>query len=409
MRIYVKVFIAAFLVFLVLFGSLGYFFINRVNHAVVVKSAGTIEPRAEETKITDEDRTDLSVMTKKSARVNILFLATNGDLADMMMVVSYDPTRKLVDIVSVPRDTYNKVPGYTTPGKLKMNYVFKMKGNLGGADGVRTQLEKTLKIPINYYVYLDFDAVREFVDIIGGVEVNIPKHLKYDDLYDTPPLHIDLKAGQQVLDGEKSVKFLRWRKNNDGYGESDIQRIERQHKFVKDAILKSIGPRLPQIIGSMMTYVKTDMDLKEMIHYAGTAVGMDQSQVRAYRIPGTTANMMELSYFVHNPKDTEKMMLAIYNRMGTEAPIKETITGLKQLDPNAVESKTELPFAEDKSLKKVNADPKKAQKNKKTGNTVTEPTPETSVKSQGDENSETENTDLGTSEAKSSKPDEMDP
>lgn len=347
MRIQMKVLLVSFLISLIVLAGAGYLLNIGLNNSIVVSSSSTLHPRLEEAPITDSDRTDLSIMTRKSARVNILLLATNSDLADMMMVISYDPIRKLVDVVSIPRDTYNEVPGYTYPQWLKINATYKMKKNLGGADGVRTQLEKILNIPINYYVHVDFDAVRAIVDTIGGVEVDIQRRMFYDDVYAKPPLHIDFHKGHHILNGDDAVKFLRWRKNNDGYEEGDIQRIKRQHQFVKTVISKSIGIKLPEIVGNMAQYMKTDMALKDMVYYAGTALGLDPAYVQTYRIPGESTKLKGLSYFIHNPTDTEKMMLAIYNRMETTPPITQTITELKQLDPSAVEAKTSMPVQKD--------------------------------------------------------------
>lgn len=343
MQFNIKVFLISLFLSLTILIGIGYLVSTFTNSSIFVKSENTTPPKLQEEPITDEDRKDLSIMCKKSARVNILLLATNNDLADLMMVVSYDPTRKLIDIISIPRDTYNKVSDNTSPEWLKLNATYKMKRSLGGAAGVKVQLEHILHIPINYYIHVDFKAVKEFVDSIGGVEVNVTKHMDYDDPYDTPPLHIDFLPGKHLLDGEDAVRYLRWRKNNNGYAEGDIQRIERQHKFIKDAIYKSIGIKLPTLIGSMMQYLKTDMAFKDMLHYAGTAVGMDTALIQTYRIPGESMKYKGLSFFVHNAIDTEKMMLAIYNRNETTAPIEKTITGLTQLDPNAIESETILP------------------------------------------------------------------
>lgn len=375
MRFYLKIFGIAFLCFAVIIGAGLYFFIHNIDKSVVVKSEGTIQPRFTEDKISDEDRLDLSVMTRKSARVNVLLLGSDGGRSDMMMVISYDPIRKLADLISVPRDTYNRVAGYDSPGMHKINAVYGLKNGEGGPDGTRRQIEKVLQIPIHYYVNVDYNAVREIVDIMGGVQVEVPRRMKYDDPYSKPPLHIDLQPGLQTLNGDKAIQFLRWRKNNDGYGEGDIQRIERQHAFVKNAIGKAIGLKLPAIIKASTKYVKTDMETSEMIHYAGTSIGMDRDKLQSYRIPGTTATMEGLSYFVHNSKDTGKMMLAIYNRMGTETPVEGTVTHLKQLDPTAVESETALPMTADKPSKKKDSDAK-AKKEKEEAPVSEDPQPE---------------------------------
>lgn len=309
-------------------------FMKGVGGSFITGTGDAPAPLPTEGIITEEDRKSLSIMTQKSARVNVLIAGTDGGRADTIMVMSYDPIRKLVDIVSIPRDTYHKMPGYDGAGMYKINASYALRGDEGGIERVRKEISSMLNIPIHYTVDMNYNAVREVIDIIGGVEVNIDKRMKYDDIYSDPPLHIDFQPGVQVLDGQKAIEFLRWRKNNrgvKGYGEGDIQRIERQQQFVKDAIAKAFGLKLPMVIQAASNHIKTDMPMKQMLYYAGTSIGMDTAQMRSYRIPGTTATINHLSYFIGNPADTETMMLAIYNRQEGELPLDGTIDTLKKL------------------------------------------------------------------------------
>lgn len=70
-----------------------------------------------------------------------------------------------------------------------------------------------------------------------GVEVDVPFHMEYTDIYDDPPLYIDIPQGRQLLDGEEALKFLRYRK---GYDNQDLGRIEAQQQFIRSAA-KSLG------------------------------------------------------------------------------------------------------------------------------------------------------------------------
>ena len=67
--------------------------------------------------------------------------------------------------------------------------------------GLANAVSETLcGIPINYYAVVDYDSVRTIVDGIGGVPIDVPMAMNYDDPYDKPPLHIRIPAGEQVLD-----------------------------------------------------------------------------------------------------------------------------------------------------------------------------------------------------------------
>jgi hypothetical protein len=72
-------------------------------------------------------------------------------------------------------------------------------------------------MPIHYYVVVDYDAVKKVVNSMGGVPMDIPFHMYYSDPYDKPPLSIDIPKGHQVLNGDKAVEFLRFRKGAEGY------------------------------------------------------------------------------------------------------------------------------------------------------------------------------------------------
>lgn len=318
MRFYVKIFVAAFLCFSMTIGTGLYAYIQSESSGM---EEGAGKPAPDFLKpevITESDRLDLDIMTQKSKRLNVLLMGSDGGRSDTMMLVSFDPNRKLLDVVSVPRDTYNKLPGHDGPGAEKINAVYGFKGAEGGPEGVARQIEKLLDVPIHHYVNVDYKGVREVVDILGGIEVDIPQRMLYDDPYADPPLHINLQAGTQVLDGDKAIQFLRWRKNNDGEQQGDLQRIERQHGFVKTALKKAVSLKLPQVIKASFSHLKTDMKADKMLYYGVAAVGTDISKMQSAMIPGEPQMIDGLSYYVHDPEATEKMMLAIYNRTGEE-------------------------------------------------------------------------------------------
>lgn len=339
MRFYLKVFAAAFLCFALIIGAGLYFFIKPSSANGVEdtgKEESILDIFSKKAEITEEDRLSLDRMVKKSNRVNVLMMGNDGGRSDTMMMVSYDPDLKLIDIVSVPRDTYYQLPGKSP---MKINAIFGMKGDNGGPAATAKAVSGVLGVPVDYYVSVDYKAVSEVVDIIGGVEVDIPRRMKYDDPYDKPALHIDLMPGKQVLDGDKAIQFLRWRKNNDGSGgaEGDLGRIERQQAFVKTAIKKALGLKLPLIIPTAFKYVKTDMPVTEMIKQGTSMIGLDMSKTRSYRIPGEARNIKSVSYYLHYPAATEAVMLAIYNRTGDETAVSDTLTKLEDVvDPSKV-------------------------------------------------------------------------
>lgn len=318
MKYYLKVFLIALILFSLLFAS-GFYMITR-NTGVSNEDKPTIvtinnsNGEENETEIPLDERSELQRLVDSSERVNVLVFGVQDDLADTIMLMSYSPGDQLLDILSIPRDTYNPVDGHNLSGQKKINAVYGFK-NDGGSLGLKNSVENLLNIPVNYYIKLKYDGVVNIVDVLDGVEINVFKHLQYDDPLSKPPLHIDIPAGKQVLNGENAIKYLRWRQNNDGVGDGDIGRIQRQQAFVIAAAKKAFSLKLPVVIKTAFNYVKTDMGLDVMLYYGTTATDFNFTNLETHRLPGTVKMIEGSSYVLHDPAKTEEMLVTIYNRV----------------------------------------------------------------------------------------------
>lgn len=258
---------------------------------------------------------ELEKLIVDSKRVNVLLLGVNSYLTDTMMVLSFDTKNMIADIISVPRDTYYYVPGRDRTAQKKINAVYGFGNGEGGIKGSTQAVEDVLGIPIHYTAAVEYDAVEVVVDVMGGVEYDIPFDMNYDDPYDTPPLHIHFKKGPQVLNGEDAVKFLRWRKNNNEGGQGDLPRINRQQDFLIAIAKQAIGPQLPMIIKAGYPFVKTDMSLDEALYYGYLgATNVDLNAIESYTIPGVPESV----YYKHDPEATEQLMIDIYSQTSVE-------------------------------------------------------------------------------------------
>jgi anionic cell wall polymer biosynthesis LytR-Cps2A-Psr (LCP) family protein len=170
-------------------------------------------------------------------------------------------------------------------------------------------------MPIHNYITIDYEGVRRSVNAIGGVEVDVPFHMEYEDPYDDPPLSINIPKGLQILNGQKSLEYLRFRHNNDwtvGYPNGDLGRIEAQQKFIKSALKKTLSFRLPVVIREIYPYIKTDLTLADMLLLAGDAVNFSTDNLETAMIPGYATMIDGLSYYVHDPRLVEEMVNALY-------------------------------------------------------------------------------------------------
>lgn len=228
-----------------------------------------------------------------SHKVNILVLgvderASDVGRSDTMFAVTVDTDSKDVALLSVPRDTRVKIPGY---GWDKINHAYangKQKLSLQAA-------EDLLGIPFDYYAVINFASFEKIVDAVGGVDINVEKRMYYTDPYDD--LVIDIKPGQQHLDGKNAIKYVRYR-GEDG----DIGRIDRQQKFMKAMLQQVASPsiiaRIPSIIREVGAAVDTDMSTSEMLSLAKILNDANKNGLRTDMVPGRPAYIKDISYWL---------------------------------------------------------------------------------------------------------------
>jgi LCP family protein required for cell wall assembly len=251
---------------------------------------------------------------KNAERLNVLLLGLNGQLTDTIMLGSYDMENQWVDVISIPRDTYYERPEAKTAAQRKINAIYGTAGAAGTAAAVRDILGG---IPIHYYAVVKFEGVAKVVEAIGGVTVNVPIDMNYDDPYAKPPLHIHVKKGVQTLNGEAAVEFLRFRKNNrsigGGYPDQDIGRTEAQREFVKAAFKQALGANLPKVAKIVMENVESDLTIGVAGKLAVKAAGLDAENIRGHALEGEGRTVDGASYWFFDEAAAEALVDRIYN------------------------------------------------------------------------------------------------
>ena len=226
--------------------------------------------------------------------------------SDTIMVVNVDGKSKKVNIISIPRDTYTKIKGYK---KTKINHSFKY----GGSELTLDTVNNLLGTDIKYYVTVDYRFVEDVVDKIGGVTVDVPMDMKYEDPTADPPLTIDIKEGRQTLNGHDAVGFLRYRK---GYKDADLGRVKAQQQFMASLLSKMKEPKTllkaPFLIGSYVNYSENNIPVKKLIKVAANMRSIGTEDITTNTLPGTPKYMGGVSYFVPNENKIQ-VMLVEYN------------------------------------------------------------------------------------------------
>ena len=249
-------------------------------------------------------------------RINVLVLGMEHTRTDMIMVASFDPVAKTLNAISIPRDTFvqraeysNNYPDNTLK---KINAVYEIPDE--SVERLANTVSDILGVPIHDYVMVDYKAVGDVTDAVGGVDVAIPFNMHYDDPWSDPPLHVHFTKGTTHLNGNNAIEFLRWRHNNDGsYGnEGDIGRVKRQQEFMKKILDKALNPTsLPKVIDVLFKNVKTSLGLAEVMGFVTDAVSMPKENIHFYQEVGEAAYFYGLWYFVNEPDKTKALMQKI--------------------------------------------------------------------------------------------------
>jgi LCP family protein required for cell wall assembly len=243
--------------------------------------------------------------------VNFIVLVGDKSEAntDTMMLVNFNPAENKFSILSLPRDTKVNVSGKTA----KINSLYARKD---GAKLLIDTISNLLDVKIKYYVYFNISTFRDIIDLLGGVEYNIPANMDYDD--PTQNLHIHLKKGKQRLDGKKAEQFLRFRQPNPGawseelrkhYDGSDLKRIEAQQNFLKELFRQKANilylPKLNEVVNVIYENLETNITLNEVARLIKSASNFNPENVKMFTLPGTSVKEDYWYYIYDKSKGDE--------------------------------------------------------------------------------------------------------
>jgi len=229
----------------------------------------------------------------KDDRITFLILGVGGsghhgpELSDTILIASIDTKQDAVGILSIPRDLAFPLSG----GRfIKINAVnaYAEQSNPGeGARETADAFEDLLGIHIDHVVKFNFKAFEDFIDAMGGIEIDVERSFvdreypTYDDKWQV----VAFEAGEQQMDGDTALKFVRSRHGNNGEG-SDFARAARQQKVIlasKEKLLSGrtlTNPqRLIKLYESIATNIQTDLTPWEMIKLAPIAGEIDAEKV----------------------------------------------------------------------------------------------------------------------------------
>ncbi|HEX8227174.1 MAG TPA: LCP family protein [Candidatus Saccharimonadales bacterium] len=266
-----------------------------------------------------------------TGRVNILLAGNSaddvghsgGDLTDSIMIVSLDTKNNTAFMLSVPRDLWVETPGYGY-GKINSTFVYGKAENFstpgypsGGMGALQQVIEQNFDIDINYYALVNYTALRDAVNAVGGIDVNIkstdPRGL-YDPSRDWSgprgTVLVKLPNGVNHLNGQQALNLARARGDaygSYGYGLADFTRASNQRLMLvalKDktstAGVAANPVKLGKLLDSFGSNVQTDFQTNEVRRLAELAKKIPNSSIKSISLNDADGENLLTSYRSRN-------------------------------------------------------------------------------------------------------------
>ncbi len=225
---------------------------------------------------------------------------TKGARSDTIFVVSVDAQGRSLNVVSIPRDTQVFISEEFGYDKINAAYAY------GGIEQAKATVSAFLGVPIDHYVIIKVAGARTLVDAIGGLHVDVEKAMDYDDSWGN--LHIHLKKGPQVLNGEQAVGYARFRMDEEG----DRGRIRRQQQIMEALVRRLKDPmvvlRLQALVKAVKENVETDFSVLDMLDLTYLYKDFDRTRMKGGAIVGDDADINGVSYIIPYAPENERVV-----------------------------------------------------------------------------------------------------
>ncbi len=274
-----------------------------------------------QTKVDEQTGETIEVQTEvpashKEGFYNILVVGTDDDgtRTDTIMIARLNVKDHTVALLSIPRDTM--IESMMPVPKINGAYSYVGKGEKG-MDNLKSHLATLLGFEVDGYALVNLKAFVELVDLVGGVEFDVPMRMYYSD--PAQDLQIDLQPGRQKLDGQKAMQLVRFRK---GYATQDIQRTEVQQKFLEALAKQCLKVTNLGKIGEMsdifMEHVTTDLTIGNIAYFGQELLKCDFDHMYTYTLEGEGVYVDGVSYYAIYLENTLDVVNRYFNPYETE-------------------------------------------------------------------------------------------
>lgn len=268
---------------------------------------------------------------KNMPKIKCLLIGKSQNLTDTIIVASYNPQKQEATMMSIPRDTFVGKDKTQATGMHKINALYQQS-----PEKLLKAVNNITGLEIENYIMVDTKALKELVNAIGGVTFNVPQDMDYDD--ESQDLHIHLKKGEQLLNGEQAEGLVRFRKNNNGtgysaeYGRDDYGRMRTQREFIVEALKQTIKAKNLLKIGELLNIanrnIETNMDISMVKDYIPYLINFNTENIKTGALPGVSekiekADGSSIWIFLHNKKQSQKLIGELFLDKPTAEEIEE--------------------------------------------------------------------------------------
>lgn len=271
---------------------------------------------------------------KKLDKIYCLLLGQSQKLTDTIMVASYDPNTQEAALLSIPRDTFVGESKAYASSYDKINAIYSWKG----VEELLEDVNEITGLNVEYYLKVDTEALKVLVDEIGGVYFDVPIDMHYTDKKQN--LYIDLKAGYQLLDGDKAEQVVRFRHNSDGstypyeYGGEDLGRMKTQRAFLTALLEQTIEnmdiSKIFSFLDIAEKYVVTNLNFNTIKDYVPYMIDFDIDNLKTATLPGVPEYANGVAIYAADEDETEEVINELFYGIS-----KDSIEG-NVIDENAV-------------------------------------------------------------------------
>ncbi|PGB29518.1 LytR family transcriptional regulator [Bacillus toyonensis] len=299
-----------FFIFAFLFGSVGVYILNSYTSLMGMYSGFSREKSDLRTKDVEITKQPFTILI-----MGIEDYATDGQngRTDSLMFATVNPKTQRISLMSIPRDSRVPIIGKDKEDKINAAHAY------GGEQMAIKTVEGFLKVPVDHYIKIDFQGFKGIVDAVGGVTVDVPF-----DFWERSDVDyykkIQFKQGQQNLNGEEALAYVRMRKQDPN---GDYGRAARQRQLLAAVAQKlnsaSTVFKIKDLTTVVGKYIKTDIPISDGLALYNKLSGFDPSTIQTLKLEGEDKKIGGIYYFLPDPIGVETVRNEIEKELGEKA------------------------------------------------------------------------------------------